>query len=215
MDILSQQFLAIAIFLTTIFSHIVKRNIIIAALYGMQSSAIGLLLFRSFLETKSPSMLFIVIMVLSIKVVLALRFFIGSIKKNEQALSSSAFLSLPLTLIVVAALSAFAHSRLFQPLTAIVPANAGLLSLAIAGMMISLFLMVNRKGVLSQIIGVLSLENAIVEFGMFAGLEQSAILQVGIMFNILVWLMITAVFSGMIYRHFGTLETAQMKSLKE
>jgi len=85
----------------------------------------------------------------------------------------------------------------------------------IAGMLISLLLMVNRKGVLSQIIGVLSLENAIVEFGLFAGLEQSAILQIGITFNILVWLIITAVFSSMIYRHFGTLETAEMKSLKE
>ncbi|MHB8828135.1 MAG: hypothetical protein ACYC6Q_01150 [Syntrophales bacterium] len=215
MELLSQPFLAMTIFLTTIFSHIVKRNIIITAVYGIQSSAIVLLLFRSFLETKSAAMLFIVILVAAIKVFLALRFFSGFVKKYETGLSSSAYLNLPLTLIVVAALSAFAHSRLFMPLSTIVPGNAALLSLSIAGMLISLLLMINRKGVLSQIIGVLSLENAIVEFGLFAGLEQSPVLQLGIMFNILVWLIITTVFSSMIYRHFGTLETAAMKSLKE
>ena len=215
MELLSPHFLAVTIFLTIIFSHIVKRNIIIAAVYGIQSSAIVLLLFRSFLETKSWSMLFIVILVAAIKVFLALRFFIGFIRKYETGLSSSAYLNLPLTLIVVAALSTFAHSRLFLPLATIVPGNSALLSLCIAGMLISLLLMINRKGILSQIIGVLSLENAIVEFGLFAGLEQSPVLQLGIMFNILVWLIITAVFSSMIYRHFGTLETAGMKSLKE
>ncbi|MBW6485476.1 MAG: hypothetical protein K0B01_04910 [Syntrophobacterales bacterium] len=215
MELFSPHFLAVAIFLTIIFSHIVKRNIIIVTVYGIQSSAIVLLLFRSFLETKSLAMLFIVILVAAIKVFLPLRFFIGFIRKYETGLSSSAYLNLPLTLIVVAALSTFAHSRLFAPLATIVPGNSALLSLSIAGMMISLLLMINRKGILSQIIGVLSLENAIVEFGLFAGLEQSPVLQLGIMFNILVWLIITAVFSSMIYRHFGALETAGMKSLKE
>jgi len=215
MELLSSHFLAVTIFLTIIFSHIVKRNIIIVTAYGIQSSAIVLLLFRSFLETKSLAMLFIVILVAAIKVFLALRFFVGFVKKYEAGLSSSAYLNLPLTLIVVAALSTFAHSRLFMPLTTIIPGNTALLSLSIAGMLISLLLMINRKGILSQIIGVLSLENAIVEFGLFAGLEQSPVLQIGIMFNILVWLIITAVFSSMIYRHFGTLEAAAMKNLKE
>jgi hydrogenase-4 component E len=215
MELLSHQFLATTIFLTTIFFHIVKRNAYIASAYGIQSLAVVLLLFRSFLETRSLSMLFIVLVVLAIKVFLALRFFFGFVKKYQTGPSASAYLNLPLTLIVVAGLSSFAHSRLFSPLTTIVPENGGMLSLGIAGMLISLLLMVNRKGVMSQIIGVLSLENAIVEFGVFAGLEQSAILQIGIIFNILVWLIITSIFSSMIYRHFGTLETADMKSLKE
>jgi hydrogenase-4 component E len=215
MELLSPPFMAMTIFLTTILFNIVKRNVYIASAYGIQSLAVVLLLFRSFLETGSLSMLFIVVLVLAIKVVLALRFFFGFIKKYKTGLSASAYLNLPLTLIVVAALSTFAHSRLFSPLAAIAHENAAMLSLAIAGMMLSLLLMVNRKGVLSQIIGVLSLENSIVEFGIFAGLEQSAVLQIGIIFNILVWLIITSIFSSMIYRHFGTLETTDMKSLKE
>jgi len=209
------QFLAMTIFLATIFFHVVKRNSYAASAYGVQSLAVVLLLFRSFLETKSLSMLFVVILVLAIKVFLALHFFLGFVKKYKPGVSATAYLNLPLTLIVVAALSTFAHSRVFAPLAAIVPGNAALLSLGIAGILLSLFLMVNRKGMLSQVIGVLSLENSIVVFGLFAGLEQSNILQIGIMFNILVWLIITSIFSSMIYRHFGTIEMAEMKSLKE
>jgi len=209
------QFLAMTIFLTTIFFHIVKRNSYVASAYAVQSLAVVLLLFRSFLGTRSPSMLLIVFLVLAIKVFLAPHLFFSFVKKYKPGVSATAYLNLPLTLIVVAALSTFAHSRVFAPLAAIVPKNAALLSLGIAGMLISLLLMVNRKGVLSQVIGVLSLENSIVVFGLFAGLEQSNILQIGIMFNILVWLIITSIFSTMIYRHFGTLDTAEMKSLKE
>ncbi len=209
------QFLAMTIFLTTIFFHIIRRNAYTASSYAVQSLAVVLLLFRSFLATGSLSMLLTVILVLSIKVFLALHLFSNFVKKYKPGVAATAYLNLPLTLIVVAALSAFAHSRVFAPLAAIVPENAALLSLSIAGMLISLLLMVNRKGILSQIIGVLSLENSIVVFGLFAGLEQSAILQIGIMFNILVWLIITSIFSSMIYRHFGALETAEMTSLKE
>jgi hydrogenase-4 component E len=209
------QFLAMTIFLTTIFFHIIRRNSYTASAYAVQSLAVVLLLFRSFLATGSLSMLLTVILVLAIKVFLALHLFSNFVKKYKPGVSATAYLNLPLTLIVVAALSAFAHSRVFAPLAAIVPENAALLSLGIAGMLISLLLMVNRKGILSQIIGVLSLENSIVVFGLFAGLEQSAILQIGIMFNILVWLIITSIFSSMIYRHFGALETAEMTSLKE
>ena len=215
MGILSFQFLATVIFLTTIFFHLAKRNFLIAIAYGIQSLAIALILLGVYLETGTLALLFIVVLVIGIKVMLAPRFFIGLVKKFELGFSSSAYLNLPLTLIAVTALSVLAHSRIFAPLGAIMPVNASLLSLSLAGMLISLLLMVNRKGVLSQIIGVLSLENAIVEFAIFAGLEQSAILQLGIMFDIVVWLIIAVVFASMIYRHFGTLETSEMKSLIE
>jgi len=68
---------------------------------------------------------------------------------------------------------------------------------------------------LSQIIGILSLENTIVAFTIFAGLEQSASLQIGIIFDIFVWLIIATVFVSMIYKHFGSLDVTSMKTLKD
>jgi len=73
-----------------------------------------------------------------------------------------------------------------------------LLLLSVATIMISLFLIINRKGALSQMLGILSLENGIVSFALFAGLEQNPGLQLGITFNILIWIIIATVFISMI-----------------
>jgi hydrogenase-4 component E len=59
------------------------------------------------------------------------------------------------------------------------------------------------------------LENAIVSFATLAGLEQSPGLQIGIMFDIGVWIMIATIFVSMIYRQFGSLDVASMQHLKE
>jgi hydrogenase-4 component E len=127
----------------------------------------------------------------------------------------SNYINTPLTLIIVAALTAIAHSSLFTPLVNIVPGNQELLSLALSAIFISLFLIVNRKGALSQIVGVLSLENSIVAFAFFAGLEQAPSLQLGIIFDISAWVVIATVFMSMIYKHFGSLDVTEMKSLKD
>ncbi len=64
-------------------------------------------------------------------------------------------------------------------------------------------------------IGILSLENGIVCFATFAGLEQTPGLQLGVIFDIFVWVIIATVFISMIYRHFGSLDVSAMRTLKE
>jgi len=46
-------------------------------------------------------------------------------------------------------------------------------------------------------------------------LEQSPTLQLGIIFDIAVWIVISTVFTSMIYQHFGSLDVTEMKSLKD
>ena len=40
-------------------------------------------------------------------------------------------------------------------------------------------------------------------------------LQIGILFNLLIWLAIATVFISMLFRHFGSLDTSLMKQLKD
>ena len=122
---------------------------------------------------------------------------------------------MPLALIIIAVFTAISRFQQFSPLTNIIPANHALLSLALAAIFTSLFLIINRKDAISQAIGVLSMENSIVAFAIFAGLEQSPMLQLGIVFDIFIWLIIATVFISMIYRHFGSLDTSTMKHLKD
>jgi hydrogenase-4 component E len=215
MTITLPEILLAIIFLTIVFLHIAKKNMAVVVAYGIQSSAIVAILFESFVQTGNLSLLFLVLLVFVVKVVLAPIFFVKLIKKHELAFSVSMYLNMPLTLIVLAGLTAVANSNKFAPLTNIIPANQTLLSLALSAMLLSLFLIINRKGALSQIVGILSLENSIVAFAVFAGLEQSLGLQVGIIFNISIWLVIATVFMSMIYRHFGTLDVTSMTDLKD
>ncbi|OGZ67290.1 MAG: hypothetical protein A3D34_00800 [Candidatus Staskawiczbacteria bacterium RIFCSPHIGHO2_02_FULL_33_16] len=215
MNILFLQFLLQVIFLTIVFLHISKKNFDAIWAYGIQSFAITILLLNSFFETGNISLLFVALLVLIVKVVLAPRFFARLIKKNELIFSVSTYLNIPITLIVIVLLCAIAFSGIFEPLTSIISSNQGLLSLALSTMFLSLFLIINRKSALSQIVGILSLENSIVAFAIFAGLEQSLSLQIGILFDISVWLIIATVFMSMMYTHFGSLDVTDMKKLKD
>ncbi|MFA5953965.1 MAG: hypothetical protein WC817_00305 [Patescibacteria group bacterium] len=204
-----------AVFLSIIYLHLIKKNFEAVVAYGIQSFAVVLILFNSFLATSSAPLLFIILATFIVKVMLAPSFFVRLIQRHDLTFSGSTYLNTPLTLIVLTVLTAVAHSEKFLPLTDILSANHALLSLTFSAMLISLFLIVNRKGALSQAIGILSLENSIVAFAVFAGLEQSPMLQIGIIFDISIWLVIASVFISMIYLHFGSLDTSVMKQLKD
>ena len=203
------------VFLTVVFLHLVKKNYGAVLAYNIQSLAIAAVLFNSFLETGGIALLLITLLALIVKVILAPLFFVRMIKKNGLRFSVSTYLSTPLTLIVIAGITAMAHAQKLAPLAYIVPANHSLLSLALSAMFLSLVLIINRKGALSQIIGILSFENSIIAFAVFAGLEQSPSLQAGILFDLFVWIVIATVFMSMIYKHFGTLDVTSMKHLKD
>ncbi len=209
------QFLLTLIFLTLFFSHIAKKNLAVVIAYSVQSFALVIILFGSFLTTKALPLLFIVLFTFCVKVILGPLFFITLIHKHKWTFSVNNNLNLPLTLTVIFILTAFAHSKRFIPLTNIISPDNTLLPLAFATMFLSLFLIINRKGAFSQIIGILSFENSIVAFAIFAGLEQSVAFQMGILFNILIWLSITTVFVSLIYKHFGSLDVTFMKYLKD
>lgn len=215
MDILFLQFLLEVMFLTLVFLQVTKKNSLVAVAYGIQSFVIVIFLLNSFFETGNIYLLFIVLLTLVIKVIMAPLFFIRLIRKHALSFSVSTYLNMPLTLVSIAVLTFIAYSEKFAPLTAIVPSNQELLKLALAMIFITLLLIVNRKGALSQIVGVLSLENSILAFVMFAGLEQSPGLQAGVMFNIFIWVIIATTFVSMIYKHFESLDVTSMKKLKD
>jgi len=202
-------------FATIVLLHIVKKKSVLAVIYGIQSFAIVLLLMCSSLHTGAVSLLLIALLVLVVKVILAPLFITRLIKKHNMKFLVGTYANTPLTLIIVAVFVAIAHSKAFLPLVDIIPANRELLSLVLSALFISLFLLVNRKGALSQIIGVLSLENSIVAFGLLAGLEQTPALQIGIIFNLSVWIVIATIFISMIYKHFGSLDVTEMTHLKD
>jgi hydrogenase-4 component E len=184
-------------------------------LYSLQSSAIVLLLLVSVFDAHSIKLLLITVLTLVVKVILAPIFFTRLVKRHELKFTANTYANVPETLAVIVAILILASSHIFDPLTNLVPAHHPHLVLALAAMLTSIFLMVNRKGALSQVVGVLSLENTIVAFAILAGLEQSAALQAGVIFDIAVWLIVAVTMLLLVYRHHGSLDVTKMKKLRD
>ncbi|MBI5870830.1 MAG: hypothetical protein HZB44_07745 [Actinobacteria bacterium] len=217
MSHLNQQTLllfATVIFMPAVLLHLTRKNTAAVLLYMVQSSAIALLLALSSFERFSPLLLLAVVATVAVKLFIAPYFFFGLIKRHELRFSVSTYLNTPVSLLVIAALLALTQSDFFETLAVLAQSSEASLSLCFSTILISLFLSINRRGALSQMIGILSLENGIVAFALFAGLEQSPGLQLGVTFNILIWVVIATVFASMIFRKFGSLDVTTMKKLK-
>ncbi len=204
------------VFASVIFMHLSKKSSLVVSLYAAQSLIITAFLFSAAVNKASLALIVIACLVFAVKVVSVPYFFRKLIKRHQLMFSASTYLSEPLTLAVLAIIAGLTHSRFFRPLAVLSAENSEALLLAAATMLISVFLLINRKGVLSQMVGILSLENAIVSFAFLAGLEESPGLQLGIIFDIAVWMAIASIFASMIYRKFGSLDaTTLLRNLTE
>lgn len=205
---------ATVIFVPAVLLHLTRKNTAAVYLYMIQSSAVALLLGISSFERFSPLLLVAVVATVAVKIFIAPYFFFSLIRRHELKFSVNTYLNTPVSLLVIAALLALTRRDFFETLAVLAQSSETSLSLCFSTILISLFLSINRKGALSQMIGILSLENGIVAFALFAGLEQSPGLQLGVTFNILIWVVIATVFASMIFRKFGSLDVTTMKKLK-
>jgi hydrogenase-4 component E len=207
--------LQIVIFSASVFMHLTKKNTSAIRLYIAQSAAVSLQLLLPAVEESSKLLIIAIASTIAVKLFIAPYFFFGLIRKHRLKFSVSTYLNTPITLLVIAILVAVTRTEVFRPLVYLAPEGNNLLLLNVATIMISLFLSINRKGALSQMLGILSLENGIVSFALSAGLEQNPALQLGITFNILIWIIIATVFISMMFRQFGSLDVTAMKKLTE
>jgi hydrogenase-4 component E len=201
--------------LATIGLHISRKNHNEVVLYALQSLAVVMLLAASVVKEWSMPLLLIAGAMFFVKVVFMPVLFSRLIVRHHARFSVSTYANIPEVVVAVALVLLFAGSSVMEPLTTMVPANHTYLVLAVAAMLSSVLLIVNRRGALSQVTGVLSLDNSIVAFSLFAGLEQSAALQAGVVFDIFVWMIVAIVMVAMVYRQTGSWDVTKMKGLRD
>lgn len=205
-------------FMLTIAMHITRRNTTLLGCYLLQS--LFLAAFLGTLAVKESDRLIIpaVLFTLIIKVILTPYFFGRLIARTKAYFTARTYLNIPLALLVIIALTLFLSRDIFAPFAML--GDSGLLpvspyGLYLSGILISLFLIVNSRDVFAQIIGILSLENWIVFAGASLDVKHSIILELGITFDIAVWIVVAAIFIGMIERNFGSLNQSRLIHLKE
>lgn len=128
--------------------------------------------------------------------------------------AAAPYLSTPIALAVCGVLVVVA----FYVMTPIAASNplptAGAIPLAFAGVLIGLFVTVNRRRALTQILGFLTLENSIFLLALLATYGVPFIVEIGIFLDVLVAVLIMEVFVYRIKENFDTLDVGQMGELK-
>ncbi len=203
------------VFITVVVLHLARKNTSAIYLYAIQSVAISLLLLLSTYGRISVLLFLATTLTIAVKVLIAPYFFLQLVKRHQLTFTASTYANVPGTLLGIAAGTTFARAARFFPITTLSSGGPDQPTLALATMFVALLLVVNRKGALSQILGVLSLENGIVAFALVSGLEQNPAFQLGITVNILVWVIISTLFASMVVKQFGSLDVTAMKRLTD
>jgi len=208
-------FSEILVFISVIFLQMVKESKNVVMIYAFQSVMVSIMLFAIAYTENSFTLFLSALAMLTVKAIAAPKFFFRLIDNRTVNISASAYLSTPLTLLTIMFIVVLANSTVFLPLVTLSEETQQVTAIALSSILASLFLTINRRGALSQIIGILSLENSIVSFASLIGIKQELGLELGIIFDISVWIIIATVFTTMMYKHFGTLNITEIKNLKD
>jgi hydrogenase-4 component E len=206
-------YLEVIIFISIFAMNFVKKNSQLVVMYIIQSLAITSMITLEGIEKSSWQLMITALIILLIKVGFAPFFFFRFVKKSRLNLSTSTYLSVPFSLLAITLITFFANSAVFQPLSEFIGEDTSLTTMLITCIFTSIFILVNRKGSLSQIIGILSLENTIVAIAFFLNISQTLIIEIGILFDVLIWIVLAVIFIDLIYRNLKTVEVDTLNKL--
>lgn len=209
--------LVLIVFICSITLHIARRNSTTVLIYIMQSVSVSLMILLLGIhgDFLSPGLISIAVLTFLIKCVGAPIFFSKLISRKQLSTSTTTYLNLPITLAIILGLTVLVKSGIFAPIVFLSPLTSQLTIFALSGIMISLFLIVNKRTVFSQLIGILSFENGMVAFTILTGIEQTLAIEIGILFDLTLWIVISSILVRMIYTHFGSLNTNTINKLRE
>ena len=209
-----QLFTLVVMTLSLVGMHVVRKYSVLVAGYVLQSVCLTVLLGIELYHHFTWSLLAITFVMFVIKVIIAPKAFSRLITQGHLNLIR-AYLSVPLTLCVIFALFAFARSDALSPIATLLQVPVEIRTMLLGNMFMAIFLIINRTGALAQVLGVLSLENAIFTLGIFLHIKQLLSLELGILFNLLFWIIASVLFIKLLYQKFGSFDVRKLNQLKK
>jgi hydrogenase-4 component E len=212
------EILAAAI-LVTAFLIVSSRSLLFyVRLFGIQSFLLGsvaLLVVVGYRETHILIAAVLTIVVKGIAIPLALTKTIDNIKVHKEVdftvnISTSLLLCALLVILADSVAKPILEAQQVSSLTVF-----RVLPVSIAVMMIGLFIMIARKQAVSQIVGLLTMENGVFLSGLSITYGMPLIVEIGIFFDIFIAVLILGVFVFRINRTFDTISIDSIGSVKQ
>jgi len=204
--------------LVTSFLIVSSRSLLFyVRLFALQSFAlagVALLVAFGYGEAHILTAAVLTVVVKGIVIPVVLRRLIETIRVAKEIDFS---INITVSLLICGGLVIFADS-VAQPILDIQQKTASVVSralpLSIAVFLIGLFIMITRKQALTQIVGLLTMENGLFLSGLSITYGMPLIVEVGIFFDILVAALILGVFVFRINKTFETISIDTLRSLR-
>ena len=187
--------------------------------FGVQSFLLASIAATIAYFNHAPQIYFVAALTLVFKAILLPLVLERLVAKIEIRQEIEPFLNVPLSVIVSGLLTLLAYlvaESFRRPEEAIGPASLGhnTLAVAIALFLIGFFMMVNRRKALTQVLGLLSLENGIFLAAISLTYGVPLLIELGITFDLLVAVMVLGILVYSIRETFDSMDVSKLSRLR-
>jgi hydrogenase-4 component E len=204
---------AVFLFITVLLIAAAKRTATCIALFALQCAVIAAeIVAMGFLHGSGTAIL-VAVMVLLVKVV-AIPYVLLRITKGLKVSPTVSASTTPAQSVFIAAALILLAFVVVQPFARAFALDSEMLAAATALVLTGGFLMVSRKKALMQVIGLLVLENGIFLAALTTTFGMPLVVEMGIFFDLLIWVMLIGVFVFRIRETFEHVDVSRMRRLR-
>ncbi len=183
--------------------------------YTLGSLALGLLAAAVAYYTKADHIYFVAIMTIVLKVIVIPRFLNYTVDRLKVKKEVEPLVSIPGSLLICGALTFVAY-YIASPIIAqgsVITKNCLAISLAVV--LIGFFVIIARRKAMTEIVGLLMMENGLFLAAISLTYGMPMIVEIGIFFDVLVAAIIMGIFAFKINHTFETVDTTFMRRLRD
>ena len=207
--------LAVIVFLATFLVVWSTRMHTMVNYYAIQSLALGLVAAAIAYFTNSPQIYIVALLTIAIKALVIPRMLTYIMETIHVEREVELLISVPASLLASGGLAILAYF-ITEPIIlhgAAISRNC--LAISIAVVLIGFLLMITRRKALTQIIGLMVMENGLFLAAIALTYGMPMIVEIGVFFDILVGALIMGVFAFRINRTFETVDTGILRRLRD
>lgn len=201
--------------LVSVYLMVGQKSLVVAIrLYGVQSLLLGALGVALGLAGQRPHLLLTAGLTIALKAVLIPVFLLRVIDRVGIRREIEPYVNVPASLLLCLGLTVVGY----RVSLGMAGASQGLphqvVGVALSMVLIGLFLMVTRRKAITQILALLTIENAVFLVAVGATVGMPLVVELGISFDVIVAVLILGVLVNRIVDRFESMDTSRLSSLK-
>jgi hydrogenase-4 component E len=186
--------------------------------FGVQSFLLGCIAVIIAYYNHAPHIYIAAVLTIAIKAILLPVLLEGLVRRIEIRQEIEPFVNIPISVIAAGLLTLLSYvvAESFHRPDEVGPASLGhnTLAVAIALFLIGFLMMVNRRKALTQVLGLLSMENGILLAAISLTYGMPLIVEIGVFFDVLVAALLLAILIFRIREEFDSMDVSRLSRLK-